>query len=383
MSALPEGLHVRPMTRGEAREAARLHGRQLGLPDDLLPALQETYEALLDSPLTVLAVLAGREGVVGLALATTDRQRLVSDLFSRRPGAVLAGLATRPGRTLRVLGILRGGVRRPGTTAELLDLVVAPEYRGQGLGRRLLEAAVEGLRRRGAEEVWAALPSSSPEAWGALEAAGFQREPQAKVLRGREGAVLRGLVPDPGWSPGPFGTADRLRCALRLEMLVLFPIYGLALIPFASLLAWLGCRLDRKVGLPPVLPEPWNLGAMALLLFLGGLLLVWSYSYLILEGEGGPVPPFSAKTRRLVMTGPYAVVRHPSILAKLLGVVGLGCGFNSWSFLFGIIPMLLAWSILWNGSRQDGDLVRVFGQEYLDYRNRTPMLVPRLRGRRP
>ncbi len=191
--------------------------------------------------------------------------------------------------------------------------------------------------------------------------------------------MRRGLVPEAGWLPGPFGVRDRLRCALRLEMLVILPIYGLVLIPFASLLAWLGCLLDRRIGLPPVLPEPWNLAAMVLLLGLGGLLLLWSYSYLILEGEGGPVPPFSAKTRRLVRTGPYAVVRHPSVLAKLIGACGLGCGFNSWSFLAGILPMLLAWSILWNGSRQDGDLVRVFGEEYLEYRRQTPMLVPGLR----
>lgn len=113
-----------------------------------------------------------------------------------------------------------------------------------------------------------------------------------------------------------------------------------------------------------------------------GGLLFWSYTFLILEGEGGPVPPFSAKTRRLVRTGPYRVVRHPSILAKLLGVTGLGLVFNSWSFLAGILPVLLAWSLAWNGSRQDGDLIRVFGQEYLDYRQQTPMLFPRPRPRK-
>lgn len=381
MSAVAERLVSRSMEADDAVAVATLHAARLAFPREVLPLVRLAYEALLDSPLAVVRVLEDRGRVVGFVLATSDRQRLLSDLFSRRPGSLLRHFAGDPRGTMRALRILQGGVRRAGATAEILEVALEPDYRGRTLGARLVGEAVEALRQRGAEEVWAAAPAEHSGAWSALEANGFQRDPEATAVPGRTAAVRRGLVLEPGWRPGPFGLRDRLRCALRFEMLVLFPIYGLALIPFASLLAWLGCALDRKVGFGPLLPEPWNLAVTAVLLALGGFVLVWSYSYLILEGEGGPVPPFSAKTRRLVTTGPYSVVRHPSILAKLVGVIGLGFGFNSPSFLFGVVPLLLCWSILWNGSRQDGDLVAVFGEEYLEYRRRTGMILPRLGSR--
>ncbi len=376
-----ETFGCRPAQPAEASLLAALHADGRGLSPAALPLTVLVFQALLESPLATLRVLVAEDRVVGFVLATSDRQRLLSDLLSRRPGALLARAVRHPRSTLQALGILRGGMRRRGATAEILEVTLQPPYRIQEAEDRLVAEAVEELRQRGADEVWVALDEQHPASWGALQANRFERVPEAAAVPGRWAAARRGLVPPVGRVPGPFGVGDRLRCALRLEMLVILPIYGLVLIPFASLLAWLGCRVDRRLGLPPVLPEPWNLAAMALLLGLGGLLLLWSYSYLILEGEGGPVPPFSAKTRRLVRTGPYAVVRHPSVLAKLIGACGLGCGFNSWTFLGAILPLLLAWSILWNGSRQDTDLVRVFGQEYLDYRRQTPMLVPGLRGR--
>jgi len=381
VSPLPEPL-IRPADPRDFDLVADLHVRAQARPAEGIPQASLVYRALSESPLAVLRVLVAEDRAVGFVLATSDRQRLLSDLLSRRPLVLLTGMARSPQRTLKALGILRGGLQRHGTTAEILEVTLRPEYQGRGAEARLVAEAVEELRSRGADEVWAAVSEQDPSAWGALQANHFERVPEAIATAGRVATVRRGLEPERGRLPGPFGVRDRLRCALRLEMLVILPIYGLVLIPFASLLAWAGRLVDRRLGLPPVLPEPWNLVAMALLLGLGGLLLLWSYSYLILEGEGGPVPPFSAKTRRLVRTGPYAVVRHPSVVAKLIGACGLGCGFNSWTFLGGVLPLLLAWSILWNGSRQDGDLVRVFGQEYLDYRHQTPMLVPGLRRRR-
>ncbi len=373
---------VRPLRAADLPQVARMHARELGLPAEALPLLESLWEVLLQSPLALATVVTQEGRIQGFVLATSDRQRLACDLWSRRPGTFLAHLGTSPRRTLRTLRFLLGGLQRPGTTAEILAIGFGPEPPLPALATGLLRAAVDGLSRQGAREIRVGLPEDRTEAWNALESRGFREDPETPKAQGRRVAVLRGLAFDPSWTPGPFTTADRLRCALRPEMLVILPIYGLVLIPFASLLAWAGCRVDELLGLPEVLPFPWNLALACLLLGAGGGLLFWSYTFLILEGEGGPVPPFSAKTRRLVRTGPYRVVRHPSILAKLLGVTGLGLVFNSWSFLAGILPVLLAWSLAWNGSRQDGDLIRVFGQEYLDYRQQTPMLFPRPRPRK-
>lgn len=355
-------LTLRPLVPADVDLVARMHAAHAGVPVALA---RLACEALAESPLAVVRVAEEGGRPVGFVLATTDAQRLLSDLISRRPLQALRHVLRQPLRTLRLV--------RSRKAAQILLVYLEPEFRGRQVGLRLVAEALEALRLRGVDEVWAAAPPEATGLHGALEGNGFQPEGGGWHLR-------RALGADPTWRPGPFTVGDRLRCLLRLELLVLAPIYGLALIPFATLLAWLGRGLDRRVGLPPLLPEPWNYAAAALLLATGGALLAWSYTYLILEGEGGPVPPFSAKTRRLVTTGPYAVVRHPSILAKLMGVVGLGLAFNSWTFTCGIVPMLLAWSVLWNQNRQDKDLVKVFGDEYVDYCRRTPMLFPRLAG---
>jgi protein-S-isoprenylcysteine O-methyltransferase Ste14 len=147
----------------------------------------------------------------------------------------------------------------------------------------------------------------------------------------------------------------------------------------ASVLAYLGRWVDKHVfHLPDFVPWPWNLVVFALCISAGGCFLVWCYSFLILEGEGGPVPPFSSKTKRLVKTGPYSVVRHPSILAKLLGVLGLGVYFNSVTFTFLIVPLLLAGSLITNYFWLERPLMAFFGEEYARYRSQTPLFIPRI-----
>ena len=160
----------------------------------------------------------------------------------------------------------------------------------------------------------------------------------------------------------------------------MLPVYLLGLIPPCIAAAFFCRWLDGKFGFSPLPPAPYNLIAAAILFLLGGWLLFWSYSYLILEGEGGPIPPFSPTTKHLVTCGPYAVVRHPSIIAKLLGVTGLGLLFQSPSFLFILIPILLACSIWLNIIVQERIAIERLGAPYLEYKKRVPMLIPRLFG---
>lgn len=364
---------IRSMEYQDISHLAELHLRRAGIGHHLLPMVESTYRALLQSPLAVVLVSTENDAITGYILATTDRQRLLSDLISRQPGRVLASLLTNPWGTRSLMRLLASPVKNVGTTAEILLIHGEPNE----TARELIQQAIAEISKRGAHALWTSLPES--DTWNALfHELEFNRENQENGS-----AVLkRSLTPDPNYKPGPFTLRDRLRCAFRLEQMVVFPIYTLVLIPFASCLAMLGCKLDAYFGLPVVIPEPYNYVLMSALILFGGLFLVYSYSYLILEGEGGPVPPFSAKTRSLVTTGPYTYVRHPSILAKLVGVIGLGIGFNSWCFLGIIIPLLVCWSIFWNGTRQDTDLVTVFGDEYLEYQRNVPMLVPRIWRRR-
>jgi len=178
-----------------------------------------------------------------------------------------------------------------------------------------------------------------------------------------------------------FGVRDRIRALFSPQILVIIPIYCLGLIPATSALAWLCVKLDAWLGIPPIdLGAGAKVALFAACLVVGGAIVMWSYTYLVLEGGGGPVPPFSQNTHRMVTNGPYAWIRHPSIWGKLTGVVGLGLYFGSVTFLVVVIPALLWWSLNVNMRRQDAEMAAAYGEAWRAYCERTPPFMPRLFG---
>ncbi|MCD4785988.1 MAG: isoprenylcysteine carboxylmethyltransferase family protein [Candidatus Eremiobacteraeota bacterium] len=174
-----------------------------------------------------------------------------------------------------------------------------------------------------------------------------------------------------------YSLMDRWRCLFRKEFYMILPNYIFFLIPIASIMAYLSHRyIDNWIGWKFPIPRPYNFIFFGVSLIVGFAGILWVYSYLILEGEGGPCPPFTSKTKRLVKTGAYSLCRHPSILFKLFGVIGLGCAFESISFLLIVIPTLLVFSLLANKKMQEDPLIEKFGDEYLEYKKKTPMLIP-------
>lgn len=184
----------------------------------------------------------------------------------------------------------------------------------------------------------------------------------------------------PIYNPRAFTLGEHVRCLARPEILVIIPIYCLGLIPPTALAAWLVASLERRLGLPSLadwLGHDTRLAILVGSIVVGGLIVSWSYTWLVLEGGGGPVPPFSSRTCYLVTCGPYRYIRHPSIWGKLIGVTGLGVYMGSVTFLTIVIPTLLYWSLTTNMRRQDAAMDRMFGDPYRAYRAVTPRMLPR------
>ncbi len=188
-----------------------------------------------------------------------------------------------------------------------------------------------------------------------------------------------GQPPTSPYPPRTYSLGEHVRCLVRPEILVVIPIYCLGLIPATVIFGKMVVRLEQALGIPSLctwLSFETRVTVFAACLFVGAAIISFSYTWLVLEGGGGPVPPFSKRTRYLVVTGPYAVVRHPSLWGKLLGVIGLGIFLGSITFLTVVIPRALSWSLSSNTRRQDDALERAFGDAYLNWRDRTPRLVP-------
>ena len=124
----------------------------------------------------------------------------------------------------------------------------------------------------------------------------------------------------------------------------------------------------------------WLNQAVGPALTVGGLaLVVWSVHIQYTLGKGTPAPKVA--TQKLVMHGPYAYTRNPMTLGALLMYLGIGVWIGS-----GVVVILAV--IVFSGLltyiyvHETRELTERFGEEYLEYRKRTPFLLPRFYRRR-
>jgi len=166
----------------------------------------------------------------------------------------------------------------------------------------------------------------------------------------------------------------------RPQVLWNIPIHVCILIPATCLIAYLATRIDRHLGYERFMSLPWGIALFAILFPLGIFIVWYTYGYLAIKGEGSPATHLGGTTK-LVTTGPFALCRHPSIIGKFLGVVGLGFLVGSPTFFFLIIPALTTYSLITVRFLQEKLCVRLWGASYLEYRRSTPLIIPRLRRR--
>lgn len=166
---------------------------------------------------------------------------------------------------------------------------------------------------------------------------------------------------------------DMCAVLIRREFYLVF-LY----VPALPVILFLSLKIDKAFKFVPFVVWPWNI--VLFLIFSGsGALIVWmAYAYLVLIGKGSPCHQLGG-TNKLVTCGPYAWVRHPSVLGKLLFITGLGCLIRSTFFMFVVVPILLIRSLLYNRFVQERECFEKFGEDYLRYCKNVPMMIPSLR----
>lgn len=156
------------------------------------------------------------------------------------------------------------------------------------------------------------------------------------------------------------------------------PILLAATLAFVAIAAWLWRPL------PWTLPAAWH----TLLLILGfGLLvggcLVYLWGLATLGTMFAPSSGFGVRLHaghRLIVSGPYAIVRHPMYLAVLLAAWGSLLLYQTWASL-GFAVMMLG--LVVRARREERVLEDEFGERWREYAGRVPAWIPRLRRTRP
>ena len=159
----------------------------------------------------------------------------------------------------------------------------------------------------------------------------------------------------------------------RLLAMAFEAIFFLALLPYV--LFRLGAAIDRWIGWPTLLYLPVNV--VGVLVMLGGwLFALWTVYVQLTIGRGTPVPLMA--TQKLIIQPPYSYCRNPMVLGTIGFYTGMAVLFGS---IGSLLLVLIATGLLLLYVRrvEEQEMVLRFGQEYLDYKQRTPFLIPRLR----
>lgn len=120
------------------------------------------------------------------------------------------------------------------------------------------------------------------------------------------------------------------------------------------------------------IPEPWLLG-VSLLLLVAGLVIRWTA--ILTLGRFFNTSVAVHQDHRLVRTGLFRLVRHPSYSGLLLVFLGMALSFGNWlSFAVIVVPFLAA--LLYRIQVEESSLVEALGQDYIEYCKSTKRLLP-------
>jgi protein-S-isoprenylcysteine O-methyltransferase Ste14 len=122
------------------------------------------------------------------------------------------------------------------------------------------------------------------------------------------------------------------------------------------------------------IPIPWSwLLLVSLLLLVGGLAIRWVA--IITLGRFFTATVAIHSDHRVISTGIYRRIRHPSYSGLLLAFLGLALAYGNWLSLIAIFVPITA-AVLYRIRVEEASMVEGLGQEYLDYRRSTDCLIP-------
>ncbi len=159
---------------------------------------------------------------------------------------------------------------------------------------------------------------------------------------------------------------------------VLTPIGAIFFGSFILGIIIIALKLDRLLGLADIFPGQLNI-ILSLPLFLFALFLIgWSVQN-FLKAKGTPVP-FNPPPK-LVTSGPYAYTRNPMLTGVFAFLFGIGMFLGSVFLLFVFTPIFIFLNCWELKTIEEPELVKRLGQEYIEYRETTPMFFPRFRSK--
>jgi protein-S-isoprenylcysteine O-methyltransferase Ste14 len=113
------------------------------------------------------------------------------------------------------------------------------------------------------------------------------------------------------------------------------------------------------------------IGIMAVMI--GGIVAVWTIVIQITLASGTPFPMLP--TKKLLVVGPFKYCRNPMTLGTIIAYGGIAILIGSFSALLAV-AVLAAILIGYLKTIEEKELQMRFGSEYIEYKRRTPFIIP-------
>jgi protein-S-isoprenylcysteine O-methyltransferase Ste14 len=146
---------------------------------------------------------------------------------------------------------------------------------------------------------------------------------------------------------------------------------------FTFIFVFVALYVDRTIGLASIFPSPFKIILAIPFFLLAAFLIGWSVqSFFIVKGTPVPFNP----PPQLVTTGPYRYTRNPMLTGVFSLLFGFGVFFGSISLLFIFTPLFIYLNYWELKSIEEPELEKRLGEDYIQYRQKTPMFFPDLGG---
>jgi protein-S-isoprenylcysteine O-methyltransferase Ste14 len=170
------------------------------------------------------------------------------------------------------------------------------------------------------------------------------------------------------WSEREYSRAQRM-------MAVIFGgIFFWLIVPFFIVVG--SAFMDPWLSFPRFFHK-WINTIIALVLMIAGWLFAnWTVKVQFSLGRGTPIPLMA--TQKLVVKRPYTYCRNPMTLGTTVFYIGIAIWMGSLSAL-GLAMIYPVGILIYIELVEEKELEQRFGLEYLEYKRRTPFLIPRFR----
>ncbi|MFH2040614.1 MAG: isoprenylcysteine carboxylmethyltransferase family protein [Chloroflexota bacterium] len=132
-------------------------------------------------------------------------------------------------------------------------------------------------------------------------------------------------------------------------------------------------QVDKRIGIGSFYAGYGNIIFGVIAILMGGFLAMWTIIAQIKLASGTPFPMLP--TQKLLIIGPFKYCRNPMTLGTLTAYLGVAIWVGSYTALLAIMIMgsLL---ILYLKLIEEKELELRFGQAYLEYKKKTPFILP-------